>query len=113
MHLLPPVALEMTAWVHGLGAAKYGAWNWRQNRVQAMTYVGAILRHLTAWTDGEDVDPESGVSHLAHIAAGCNILMDAAHAGMLVDNRPGTVDRIDGVDGIDGCEDEERKEGVR
>lgn len=88
MQLLPPFALVQTAWVHGLGAEKYGAWNWRRNQVEAMTYVGAILRHLAAWTDGQDNDPESGRSHLAHIAASCNILMDAEHVGTLIDNRP-------------------------
>lgn len=91
MHLLPPCALQETAWVHGLGARKYGAWNWRENRVEAMTYVGAMLRHLMAWVNGEDADPDSGLSHLAHVAAGCNIVMDARQAGMLVDNRPGSV----------------------
>jgi len=88
LHLLPPHALNQTAWVQALGARKYGPWNWRQNKVEAMTYVGAILRHMNAWASGEDDDPESGYSHLAHIAAGCNILMDASHVGNLVDNRP-------------------------
>jgi len=101
MHLLPPCALQETAWVHGLGARKYGAWNWRENRVEAMTYVGAMLRHLMAWVNGEDADPESGLSHLAHVAAGCNIVMDARQAGMLVDNRPGSVAMGDGVDAED------------
>lgn len=88
MELLPPVALIETAWVHGLGAAKYGRYNWRDNNVNASTYVSAIMRHLMAWQQGEDIDPESGRSHLAHIAAGCNILMDAKQRGTLVDDRP-------------------------
>jgi hypothetical protein len=88
LHLLPPVALSQTAWVMALGAAKYGPWNWRNSKVEAMTYVGAILRHMSAWASGEDLDPESGQSHIAHIAAGCNILMDAASIGHLIDNRP-------------------------
>lgn len=87
MELLPPVALTETAWVHGLGAAKYGRYNWRENRVKASTYVSAIMRHLAAWQQGEDIDPESGRSHLAHIAAGCNILMDAKNHGTLEDDR--------------------------
>lgn len=88
LHLLPPSALSQTAWVMALGARKYGPWNWRENKVEAMTYVGAILRHLNAWASGEDLDPESGYSHLAHISAGCNIIMDASHVGNLIDNRP-------------------------
>lgn len=88
LHLLPPTAMSQTAWVLALGAHKYGPWNWRGSKVEAMTYVGAIMRHLSAWTSGEDLDPESGKSHLAHIAAGCSILMDATHVGNLIDNRP-------------------------
>jgi hypothetical protein len=88
MELLPAYALIETAWVHGLGAAKYGRYNWRSNEVNASTYVSAIMRHLMAWQTGEDIDPESGRSHLAHIAAGCNILMDSAEYGTLIDDRP-------------------------
>jgi hypothetical protein len=88
MELLPPCALIETAWVHGLGADKYGRNNWHENKVNASTYVSAIMRHLMAWQTGEDIDPESGRSHLAHIAAGCNILMDAQKRGQLIDDRP-------------------------
>lgn len=77
MQLLPPVALLATAWVHGLGAAKYGAWNWLDTGVSLDTYIGAIMRHLMAMADGEWLDSESGYPHAAHIAASCNILMDA------------------------------------
>jgi len=87
LHLLPPVAMEQTAWVHKLGQEKYGAFNWRSNNVCATTYVSAMRRHLGAWQDGEDLDPESTISHLAHIAASCNILMDAIKCGTLVDDR--------------------------
>ena len=66
---------------------QYGAFNWRRTGVCASTYVNAIMRHLNAWRDGEDLDPESGFSHLAHIACSCNILMDAAKVGKLQDDR--------------------------
>jgi hypothetical protein len=85
--LIPPSAMEQVAWAHKLGADKYGPWNWRKTGVCASTYVNAILRHLNAWRDGEDLDPESGFSHLAHIACSCNILMDAAAVGKLQDDR--------------------------
>lgn len=84
---LPPKAMEETAWVHSLGAEKYGPFNWRDTGVCASTYVHAILRHLNAWRDGEDNDPESGRTHLAHVACCCNILIDAAHNGTLDDDR--------------------------
>jgi hypothetical protein len=87
LHLLPPYALAQTALAHAEGARKYGPWNWRSNQVCATTYIGAIMRHLTAWQDGEDLDPDSGLTHIAKIAACCNILMDAQHCGTLVDDR--------------------------
>lgn len=88
MWLLPPFALEETAWVHGLGANKYGAWNFIKTKVCASTYISAIMRHLMAWHKRQDNDDESGKSHLAHIAACVNILMDAQHKGCLDDDRP-------------------------
>jgi hypothetical protein len=73
--------------VQKLGAEKYGPYNWRKTGVCASTYVSAIMRHLNAWRDGEDLDPESGISHIAHIATSCNILLDAGHCGTLQDDR--------------------------
>ncbi len=87
MHLLPPEALRQIAYAHQVGEKKYGRFNWRDSQVSATTYIGAIYRHLGLWQDGEDNDPESGLSHLAHIAAGVNILLDAAYCGTLVDDR--------------------------
>jgi hypothetical protein len=87
MWLLPPSAMSETAWVHKHGADKYGSFNWREGGVCASTYVSAIMRHLDLWRDGEDLDAESKRSHLAHIAASCNILMDAAKSGTLRDDR--------------------------
>jgi len=88
MHLLPPVALEKTAWVHGIGAAKYQKFNWRDKQISASQYVAAIMRHLMAWHYGQDDDTESGITHLAHIGATVNILMDSEDNGCLIDDRP-------------------------
>lgn len=88
MWLLPPVALRAIAWVHGLGSNKYGPWNWRKTKVCASTYISAIHRHLAAWHERQDNDEESGQSHLAHIGACVNILLDAQHHNKLDDDRP-------------------------
>jgi hypothetical protein len=88
--LVPP-ALELGAAVAlKEGAGKYGPFNWRINHVEAMTYAGAIKRHIFGYIDGEDVDPESkeGKLHLEGIAASCAILLDSHYAGILIDNRP-------------------------
>lgn len=87
LHLIPASAMEETAYVHQLGSKKYGEMNWRKTGVSANTYIAAIMRHLNAYREGEDLDPESGRSHIAHIAANANILLDAAACNTLADDR--------------------------
>lgn len=88
LHLIPPAAEILEAVVMGLGARKYGAFNWRTADVKASIYIAAARRHLAQWFDGQDDDPESGVSHLAHARACLGILLDALSTGHLVDDRP-------------------------
>lgn len=88
MHLIPGPGLLSVAMVMRLGAEKYGPYNWRDQSVAASVYVSAAERHLRAWFDGEDTDPESGQSHLGHVAACMLILLDAMQIGRLVDDRP-------------------------
>ncbi len=88
LHLIPPPALIAEAEVFGLGARKYGAYNWREHSVSASVYQAAAMRHLLAWWEGENTDAESGQSHLAHARACLGILLDAAKHGRLNDDRP-------------------------
>ena len=69
--LLPIPAINEIVRVLTQGSVRYGAWNWAGGIDYSRVYAAA-LRHLTAWWDGEDLDPDSKVSHLAH--AGCCIL---------------------------------------
>lgn len=94
MHLLPPSAMRAAAWAHKHGAEKYDPYNWRKSKVCITTYVAAIMRHMDAYRDGEDLDPDSGLPHTAHVIASCNILIDAGHCGTLVDDRHKTIARI-------------------
>jgi len=87
LHLIPATAMEEVAYVHQLGSKKYGEYNWRATGVSANTYIAAIMRHLNAYRSGEDLDPESGRSHIAHVGANVNILLDAAACDTLVDDR--------------------------
>lgn len=76
LDLLPPEALEEIAKVLSFGAHKYEPHNWRKgfkwSRLSA-----ALLRHVFAFLRGEDLDPETGLSHLAH--AGCMLLFLLTH----------------------------------
>ena len=63
--LLDSFALTQLAKVLGYGEFKYEAHNWRKGMAWSRVY-SAAQRHLLAWNDGEDIDPESGLPHLAH-----------------------------------------------
>lgn len=88
LHLVPPVAMVYMAMAFKEGAQKYGAYNWRDKAVEAQTYIGAALRHIFAWQDGEELDLMTGHPHLAHALACLAILADATECGNLIDNRP-------------------------
>ncbi len=65
MHLIPVPAMQGLAQVLEYGQHKYTSWNWAQGMDWSRLY-GAALRHLTSHMNGEDKDPESGLSHLDH-----------------------------------------------
>ena len=88
LSLVPETSLAWQAMAHLHGAMKYGAWNWRTAGVRVSIYVDAIKRHIAAWWSGEDFDRDSGLPHLAHVVACCNILLDAHFCKMLTDDRP-------------------------
>lgn len=88
--LVPPVSVIYEAMALRDGAAKYGPYNWRANKVQASIYIDAFNRHVMAWLDGEDFARDSGVHHLAHAKACLGIILDAEANGSLVDDRPQT-----------------------
>ena len=68
--LVPGEALEEIVKVLQFGARKYDAHNWCKGMHWSRAW-SAVMRHLWAWWRGQDNDPETGLSHLAH--AGCGI----------------------------------------
>ena len=70
------------------GANKYEFENWKRNGFVYSRAYNALLRHIIAFWNGEDVDPESGFSHVDH--AICNLLFLKYHikAKTDTDNRP-------------------------
>ena len=72
LSLIPLVTLEDEARVWEYGKKKYAAWNWAKGMPWSVPYACA-MRHLSAWQKGEDIDPESGQPHLAHVM--CNLRM--------------------------------------
>jgi len=74
MDLLDPAAIEKLAQVLTFGAKKYEAQNWRRG-ISKSRLLGAALRHLFSYMRGEDTDPESGLSHVAHAMCCCMFLL--------------------------------------
>lgn len=65
MDLLDPYAIRELAKVLEFGARKYAPWNWTKG-MEYSRLMGAALRHMMAFQEGEDLDPESGLPHVAH-----------------------------------------------
>ena len=64
------------------GGRKYGTHNFRAVGVRASVYYDAIMRHVTQWWEGEDIDLDSGLHPLIKAAASIVVMRD----GMLMDN---------------------------
>lgn len=75
LSLVNPQLVKAVAEVRMYGTEKYGdSENWR--KVEPKRYVDALYRHLIAYIEGDEVDVESGLSHLAHMACNISFLLD-------------------------------------
>ena len=70
------------------GASKYGRHNYRAAGVRASVYYDALMRHAMAWWEGEDLDPDSGMSHITKAIATLVVLRDAMIQDKFTDDRP-------------------------
>lgn len=72
-----PNALVEVSKALRMGEEKYGRGNWRIVESKEDRYLAALMRHLVAIHQGEKNDPESGLSHLAHVAVNALFLLDS------------------------------------
>lgn len=70
------------------GDRKYGGHNYRVAGVLASVYYDATMRHLMAWWEGEDIDKDSGLSHITKALSSLAVLRDAIHNNKMNDDRP-------------------------
>jgi hypothetical protein len=76
--LVPWQAVEEVVRVLEFGKTKYNepgygpeTWNWTKGSgLNRWRVLNAVFRHVTAYARGEELDPESGLSHLAHACCG-------------------------------------------
>ncbi len=70
------------------GACKYGRHNYRAVGVRASAYYDATMRHMISWWEGEDLDPDSELSHITKAITSLVVLRDAMIQGKFNDDRP-------------------------
>ncbi len=73
--LLPPEALEEVVMAMKHGADKHAKDDWRQGRGMPWSWlIAAAARHTFALLRGQDLDPDSGLHHGAHLAC-CGLML--------------------------------------
>lgn len=87
-HLIPTAPLYELGLAMLEGGRKYGAHNFRAMGTRASVYYDATRRHLDAWWEGEDFDPDSGIHHLMKAAACIFVMRDSMYMKNEVDDRP-------------------------
>jgi len=88
MHLIPPIVEGHLAMAWKNGAAKYGPYNWRHEKISSSVYYAAAKRHMNAWWDGEELAADSNVHHLGHAMACLGMILDGMSVNKLNDDRP-------------------------
>lgn len=99
MDLVPPEAINGLAEVLGIACSpkvnpdtgvleppKYEERNWEKGMDWGKAY-GSLQRHLNSWWGGEDLDPETGKSHLKHALANLSFLITYEERGIGADTR--------------------------
>jgi hypothetical protein len=85
--LVPQSSLTPMVKVLEYGAKKYAPYNWTKG-LSVTEICESLKRHLDAYMEGEDTDPESGESHIGHIQ--CN----AMFLSWMIQNKPEFDDRV-------------------
>lgn len=85
--LIAPEMIEALSLVLTYGAKKYADRNWEKGMSWSRPF-GALMRHMWAWWKGENKDPETGFSHLAHAACCLMFLITYETRKPSFDDRP-------------------------
>lgn len=91
LSLFPATARAYGALAMVEGDLKYGGYNYRTVGVRASVYYAAANRHLDKWFNGEDIDPKTGVPHLANAMACIGVIIDSIENDNWTDDRPPSV----------------------
>lgn len=96
MELVPPSIIFAVGEVLKIGAKKYSARNWERGMRWTIVY-GCIMRHLMKWASPfhSDIDEESGLNHLWHVASNVAMLIEYERTCKELDDRPKYRNEID------------------
>lgn len=84
--LIPSEAIEDIAKALTYGAKKYGVYQFRKGLAHTRL-IDAAQRHILAHLKGEDIDSESGNTHISHAAASLCMLLFMMHHRPDLDDR--------------------------
>lgn len=79
------------------GALKYGRHNYRASGVRASVYCDAAMGHIEQFIEGEDVDKDSGLSHVTKAICSLVVLRDAMLNDFWQDDRPPKIKDMDAL----------------
>lgn len=83
---IDPDAIMLVAEVAGFGATKYARLNYLRGFDWSLSY-DALQRHAHEFWAGREIDPESGLPHMAHAAWQCMCLLSFRTRGLGTDDR--------------------------
>ncbi len=87
---LPWAALKEVSMVQAYGQEKYGdIYDYRKG-MKVTRPASCALRHIAAWMEGEDLDNESKLNHLAHAVTRLLFILQNLNDGTAIDDRPET-----------------------
>lgn len=86
LSLISTIAITKVAEVMTFGKRKYSAHNWRGGFYWSRP-LAAALRHVFAYIGGEDKDPETGLSHLAHACCCLFFILEFEETHIELDDR--------------------------
>jgi len=68
------------------GEKKYHKYNWKKG-APISELIGCLMRHLTSFMDGEDIDKESGQPHLGHAMSNLMMMINTMKNRKELDDR--------------------------
>ena len=86
LELIPVSGIEGIGRAMTFGSKKYEDHNWTKG-FNYSRLIGSAMRHLNAYNEGQDKDPESGLSHLDHLGACVVMLIAHEVEGLGTDDR--------------------------